>query len=333
VAKNPVISSPTPIALLDRLQQSLRDRLVPPLVCAFAGKVVSFEACCKGVSNALTRLFGHLISDGVPDLQVFPVDSSCFEELPFRAGWDWGNIGHNPREGVAWHTSGWDYLTVCDSDRGRAALLARGLIAEDFGRREVMRLLLHKILDFHMVMGIHGATVGDNTTGVLLSNRGGSGKSTLVLAALLQGMRTTGDDFMLTGPVSTASQPFVVSSYFSTIKIYPDEPLAAGLTITTRSDDDKGVLDIPEHFSGGLVRSHRLAAMVIPTIGDKTSSRPASREESLQAILPSSIHLTSTPEKLLHRVHELLDAVPAFLLTVGPNVNEGVHELKGLVEA
>jgi len=73
--------------------------------------------------------------------------------------------------------------------------------------------------------------------------------------------------------------------------------------------------------------------MVIPTIGDKTSSRPASREESLQAILPSSIHLTSTPEKLLHRVHELLDAVPAFLLTVGPNVNEGVHELKGLVEA
>jgi hypothetical protein len=210
------------------------------------------------------------------------------------------------------------------------AVISRSLQPEDFSRREVMRLLLHHVLDFHRALGIHGATIGTKKSGVLLTNRGGSGKSTLVLEALRRGYCTTGDDFLLVEASAEKPPEPLVHSFFSNVKIAPSSPAARGLEVTSRQNETKGMVDIESNFPNSLVSSHRLSALVVPQLGPATSMVRSTGERLLTALLPSSIRLTGKTPALIHAVEGLAESVPCFELTVGPTPTEGIDALEEL---
>jgi hypothetical protein len=194
-----------------------------------------------------------------------------------------------------------------------------------------MRLVLQDVLDHHGILGIHGATIGGPTSGVFLSNRGGSGKSTLVAQALSRGLRTTGDDFLLVESKPPSYSSDFLYSYFSNLKIHPASPAAPLLNLFSIRGEDKALADVSLQFPSGLVDCHQIVAVVIPSVGRETSLEPASSQRTLEAVLPSSVRLTGMSQQLFFRVQSLIEKAPCYSLVVGSNPGEGVDVIESLL--
>lgn len=303
------------------------------LLVSLGGLLIEFLPCCVSSGQALTQLFHHLETNGVPSLGLAVACMRCQARLVGKFRWDWGRLTENSPEGLAWFTQGFDAVTLSDTDYQKGAFLARHMPPEGLGRREVMRLALQPFLDAHGVVGIHGATVGDSTNGVFLSNKGGSGKSTLVAQAIKMGLQTTGDDFLLVPQPGEKKDALTLASFFSNLKIHPASPGSSGLEVKLESAEPKGLVDISAHYPGALVRQHHISALVVPSFGEHTELSEATRQECLSAILPSSIQLTGSPQKLVDRVHKILDVTPAFKLVVSSEPSSGVDAILNLLRA
>lgn len=287
--------------------------------------------CCQNTRVAVDGLFYHLRTSSKAHFHLSLMCRTCRPRFDTEVSWDWTTMGRDREVGVAWVAPEWDSLIATDSQRSTMALVSRGLSSEDFSRREVMRLLLHHVLDYHKTIGIHGATVGRDTSGILLTNRGGSGKSTLVLEALRRGYSTTGDDFLLINASPAGQSPSPAYSLFSNAKIDPASSAARDLTVSTRLGEIKGLVDIKRHFPDSLRPSHRLTALVVPQVGPMTSLVPTTSERFITAILPSSIRLTGKTMALIQAIEDLAKKIPSYELTVGPRPEEGIDALEELI--
>src|SRR5690242_20482082 len=119
-----------------------------------------------------------------------------------------------------------------------------------------MRSLMHWWMERRGFQLVHGAAIGLNGEGVLITGKGGLGKSTTALACLDAGMQYAADDFLVVepGPLPRAH------SLYSTGKLEWSQmarfPRFAPLARSHGSPDgDKAVLYLHPTFEGQLVRS------------------------------------------------------------------------------
>jgi hypothetical protein len=177
--------------------------------------------------------------------------------------------------------------------------------------------------DRHLV---HAGAVGDERGGVLLAGAGGSGKTTVALAALAGGMSYVSDDYLL---LHTKPEP-VAWNLFGTAKLdaghlerIPRFASAASISPEPVSGQ-KWVLDVARLLPNALVPALAVKAIVVPRIrGGQTALRPANAAAALLALAPSTaFQMPFDDGAVVASLATLARTVPAFALDVGDDVEE-----------
>jgi hypothetical protein len=200
------------------------------------------------------------------------------------------------------------------------------------------RIILHWWMRLRGLQFLHGGAVGTTNGGVLLAGKGRAGKSTIALTCLIDGMSYAGDDYVLAG---VDPHPEAHNIY-QTAKLavadvggrFPElESAIHGYTDV--AGRDKAILMLDDVFPGRVVDRLRLAAIVVPQLGgfDQSRLRPADDNAALTALVPSVVRqLTAVRRDDLDAMRRLVDALPAFVLEIGPDLESVPGLLTGLLE-
>ena len=192
-----------------------------------------------------------------------------------------------------------------------------------------LRSLLTWALRASQVHLVHAAGVGRaGHGGVLISGRGGSGKSTSTLACIASGMTTVGDDYCA---VDLGSSP-IVHGVYCLAKVLPDSiggSLADLGTAHTQRDDGK----VHVGLGNSMCRSLAIRALVLPTVAERTGElQPLRGRDAFYRIAPSTMLQSELGgSALFAAMARLTEAVPAFTLDVGPDVDRVVAALESLL--
>lgn len=176
-----------------------------------------------------------------------------------------------------------------------------------------LRSLLHWWLAHNGGQLLHAAAVGDADGALLITGKGGVGKSTTALACLAAGMPYLADDYLA---VRLDPEPTVYSLY-STAKLNPDSleklpRLREWVTSPADLHQDKAVLQLFPALAGQVRRSLPLKAVATPCFTAEATTQFA-------AIAPAQLQRAAaftTMAQLPHagrRTHEFIDRLIAEL--------------------
>ena len=193
-----------------------------------------------------------------------------------------------------------------------------------------LRTLFHWWMEMNGRQLLHAAAVGDEHGAMLITGKGGVGKSTTALASLAHGMRYVADDYLIVG---LDPEP-VVYSLYNTAKLNPDQletfpELAPLATRLGRRGDEKAVLRLFPRFAAQIARAMPLRAMVTPrTTGEaQTTLTPQSRELLHRAAGFTTMSQLPYAGRYTHDfIGRLTERVPGFELALG-------HDRAGAVRA
>jgi hypothetical protein len=205
-----------------------------------------------------------------------------------------------------------------------------------YERGAPLRSILHWWLRRRGLQMIHAGAVGNANGAVLLSGKGGSGKSTTALTCLNSPLLYLSDDYSL---VNAGPEPYVCSIY-NTAKVRPDNlhrvPFLAGaLTNRESLEFEKALFFLHEHFPGRLVSRLPLRAVLLPCVTGKPDTwlEPADPAESLASIGLSSLHqLSGSGGALLGTVKRLLASVPSWHLRLGTDLEQIPRVIGALID-
>ncbi|WP_157100120.1 hypothetical protein [Rhodoplanes sp. Z2-YC6860] len=183
---------------------------------------------------------------------------------------------------------------------------------------------------------VHGAAVAINGRAMLLAGNGGAGKSTTALACALAGFEYLGDDYCAVEPKAGK-----VHLVYRTAKAFP-RTLALLPSLEDRVDNldriavEKGVMFLSPN-DVKLRPSADLTAILLPRVsedGGPPRLVPASRDETIKAVLPSTVGglmggTSVTPRLIL----ELVRSVPAYHLLLSPDINAVTDAVATRLEA
>ncbi len=141
-----------------------------------------------------------------------------------------------------------------------------------WSRASPLRTLFHWVMRWHGRHLLHAAAVGTDDGAVLITGKGGVGKSTTALACLADGMRYVGDDFLV---VALDPEPRAISLY-ATAKLNADQlarfpGFRDALVNGAALDRQKAVLRLFPGHASLIARSLPLRALLLPEI----TGRPA----------------------------------------------------------
>lgn len=174
-----------------------------------------------------------------------------------------------------------------------------------------------------------------SAAGVLIGGPGGAGKSTSSLACAIAGEAFTSDDFTL---VTLGEEGVHAHAVYSCVKVTdPTLELLPGLA---GLGEPAGLDWRAKHrfdLSGVIARSQEVSAVVLPQIGERTGApeliAPA---EALRRLTGGSLTvMTGALTRSLGAISALLERLPAYSLTVGPDIDRvpGVLRELGAVGA
>lgn len=184
----------------------------------------------------------------------------------------------------------------------------------------------------------HAGTLGRGGRGVLLAGAGGSGKSGTVLAGLLGGLTSVGDDYVL---LETGKDGVRAFPLFSTLKQDPAgfERLGLASRIGPRPLNWQGKhqFHIDELGSGGFADCLDIAAILLPRIvagASSTRITPAAPKEALLALAPSALYqMPGERESGFRFFSGVVAALPAYRLELGTDPAEIADAVSAFFEA
>ena len=220
-------------------------------------------------------------------------------------------LQHNP------DTTNW---TVFDRERKLAvSWTARAGLLPEWEDSFPLRTILHWMSARLPCCLAHAAVLEKSGRAVLLTGRGGSGKSTTTVAGLYAGMRTCGDDFVL---VDLAEASPIAYSLYDTVKLddaalrrFAD--LQPGVANPGRGADQKARIHLSDLMPDRLLKSTPLHAVVQPVICDDAEPSLCKAEPGavLRALAPSTLFLLRGEEAILaDKLARLVRRLPAWHL-------------------
>ena len=180
-----------------------------------------------------------------------------------------------------------------------------------------LRTILHWMSAAHSCCLAHAAVVERDGNAVLLTGRGGSGKSTTTVAALYSGMRTCGDDFVMVDPVQRSAH-----TLYDTLKL--DETsldwfgdLKPRVANPSRAADQKARVHLTDVMPDRLLKATPLRAVLQPVITD--DPRPSLHRVDpgvvLRALAPTTLFLLRGEERILaDKLGALVRGLPTWQL-------------------
>lgn len=198
-----------------------------------------------------------------------------------------------------------------------------------------LRTLLHWWLSNHGRQFVHAAAVGTAKAGVLLAGKGGSGKSTTVLACLDSPLVYASDDYCL---LTTEPAPYVYSLY-SSAKLDADNihrlpHLASAISNADRLDTEKALLFLHEHCPEKIVSGFPVRAILLPRVTGRpgTTLTPASPITALKALAPSTLfQLPGAGHSAFQVMSKFVKQVPCYHLELGTDLAQIPEVILGLL--
>lgn len=270
-----------------------------------------------------------------PDLTVLVWDDASSGTRMPPPPWDWATVRLPRGEIRGFNTD--RYFTVYDEGAYSLQMFDRETQTAVYWTRDARDLPgyeqsapLRTILHWHMLSRqmhlVHGGAVGTTKGGVLLAGKGGSGKSTSVLACLASELRYAADDYCV---VAGPSDPFVYSMYCSA-KLNRDSlerlPFLRPLVVNPESlAQEKAILFLDESLSEKLISGFPLRAIVLPQVSHTTNTKfaPTTFEDAVRALgLSTLMQLARADTASANFIRDLARSVPCYTLYVGTDLKQ-----------
>ncbi|PLW76636.1 hypothetical protein C0081_13665 [Cohaesibacter celericrescens] len=184
---------------------------------------------------------------------------------------------------------------------------------------------------------LHAGTAGVDGDGVLIVGPGGSGKSGTTLAAILSGMDSVGDDYVLASlqGESVEVRPVIAkmkqdAKGLARLGLNPDEALFEGPNWQNKYSFDFAAL------GRGMRAPHlKIKAALLPRIshGDKTSFTKTSGMQAMLKLSPSNLYqLTGDWQRTMQFSGSICRNLPAFHMDLGAETDEIADSLRDLIK-
>ncbi len=289
--------------------------------------VFAGDALEKALMPALLHLRSDAPGDADVTFNIWDSESTGVDMIPPPCGHNhltnrgdiWGFSGEHYR--IAFH---WGEYSVNMFDRqtktGVWWVETAGALPF-WTRASPLRSLFHWWLEMRGKQLLHAAAVGTAQGAVLITGKGGVGKSTTALSALMQGLSYVADDYLI---VDVDPEPAVYSLY-STAKLDPDQmaafpELTPFLTNERELGEQKAVLQLFPHFAKQLPSSMPLRAVFTPRLGndEKTHLVPTSPLHLARAASFTTLcQLPYAGQRTSAIIDRLIASVPGFEIVLG----------------
>lgn len=291
---------------------------------SLAGKSINFIGSNESVIGVLKQS-GHLQVEADDSETVYLIDFTKTPlDLPFSIS---EPSGYQPGFNY-FFASGYNLALIEFVDSGNRFVLYRQ--PSQPNTSDVLRLIYQWLVG-ESVIPIHGGTVSWGSKTALISNVGGSGKSTLISTAVLTGAKTTGDDFGLL-QTDDGSNSFNAWSQFQTFKLSPDSPSRPLITSQPLfRANGKDIFSFESVVPGSVVPLQGIDQIVIPILGQGLSVRPASFEDSLKHLAISSSGMALERARTTLKLVEMCRRVPSVILTLSRNSESNALFLRELL--
>jgi hypothetical protein len=197
-----------------------------------------------------------------------------------------------------------------------------------------MREILNVMLNFQGKQIVHAASVGYATGTLLLAGPARSGKSTLAVQCLLQGMGYQSDDLCV---LSCEECPRSWNLY--NVAKLRDDALARvstgfPLSTFTEGEETKHYFHVNRVYPERIVPVAPVKALLIPEITGEVSSEliPVKRLEAMRALIPWSVSEVPASDAMGERI--MLKAIshfPAYKLRLGTDSEQTIKLLHELI--
>lgn len=187
-----------------------------------------------------------------------------------------------------------------------------------------MRSLFHWWMEMNECQLLHACAMGHSDGAVLMTGKGGVGKSTTSLTCLSQGLKYIADDYLIVGldPVPTAY------SLYSTAKLNADQVAKfpeLGKYITNREtmEEEKATLYLYPELKDLIAESLPLKAVLTPCFNDseQTELGPVSQDQLIGAAAFTTMsQLPYVGEANHKRIARIVETLPGFELKLGRNL-------------
>ena len=303
---------------------------------ALPGYTLIVQSVGKEVSSLLTAAFSHLAIDtpaNDKDTLLWRIgDTSLTGDHPdFPPPPDgvqkYGNFNHgNKHDLFVERRQG--LVSVYDHNSGAITSISCGAayLENDQIAKPLLRFLLGILLQKGIYLA-HAALVGLNGRGLLVTGKGGMGKSTISSTALRNGYSFCSDDFVA---LQRVGDEIVGHSLYSTLMLHPDQlpehPHFEGHIRPASSENiPKSVVILGSGFRKQTVARLLVDGIAIPQITDAPHSelRTISRAAALRALTPTSVF--SSPWREVERARFLMDLaanLPCFTYQSGSDFSQ-----------
>lgn len=199
------------------------------------------------------------------------------------------------------------------------------------------RPLLHCWFRKQGLQFVHAAAVGTPDGGLLLTGKGGSGKSSTALSCLQSGLRYLCDDFCMVEQRGGAYSAF---GLYATAKLEGPEDLARfpfmALKVwnADREPGHKAAFFLQDHYPESFIDNFPLQAILLPVVTGQRESCVAacSGSRAFSALAPSTLsHLPASGAADFRFLSELSRALPAYELRLGTDVAQIPSVLRNLL--
>jgi hypothetical protein len=298
----------------------------------------------RTLSDFMFPAISHIESQGGkdPDFTVYSVDgSACDVHLP-RPFWSWDELdaqgyvqGFVARHVTAQYDSYTSTFRILHRERKQAIHWVLDMSKVPYWERSFpLRSLIDWWFRYSAFQPLHAAAVACDGKAVLLTAKGGSGKSTTALQCLLAGMQYIGDDFVL---VDTDKQ--IVHSLYNVLKLTPDDiekykDVIPGSLTGITEDQDKVQVFLNEIKGDHLISSATLTCILIPKITNSSTTflSEISFEEVMVAITTSTLYLLkSASSDTLRKITHLVKSLPARYLNLGADYDASPSIIRKLL--
>ena len=190
-----------------------------------------------------------------------------------------------------------------------------------------LRTLFHWWMEGNRCQLLHAAAIGHDGSGILITGRGGVGKSTTALTCLAAGMQYVSDDYLI---VRREPSPYAFSLY-CTAKINADQvklfPQFRAMGANTASlGDEKAVLYLYPECGRSIARSMSLKAALTPRIASqiRTEVVPTSKLALQRAAAFTTMsQLPHASRRTYEYIERLIGELPSLELVLG-SARDGV---------
>ncbi len=271
--------------------------------------------------EAFTEPFGHLecaVGPAGTVIHLLVRGAPPSRAVPSR--WTWRRDHYGDERHDFRYDRSCGVLQAQDRRAGTVFLMMDGFDPLRWRRPEFSRPLLERLLSRRGLVSIHGGTIGEDGHCLLLSAKGGSGKSSLVAGAVASGLSTLGDDFLYLRPPGHGRPEPMLYSMYRTVKLAPSSP---AWDADLPWDEVPGTTTDGKH-AGRLERirpdcmAYRQVplAIVVPSVGTSVQLAQIDERVVLQAILPASVAMSSHRSSAVRLIGGLVRALPCYGLTV-----------------